>query len=104
MAVAHCNENPIYVFPEKELRGVSPEFNIHVFVSDLCIPRIGPHIFLQQNRHTDPGNIYSIQYMNVEIGDCGRTITFLGIFVSNLLYCVCAVHTAKACHVLSFLH
>jgi hypothetical protein len=29
-----------------------------VSVSDLYIPRIGPHIFLQENSHTDPGNIY----------------------------------------------
>ncbi len=37
----NCNENPIYVL-----------------VSDLYIPRISPHIFLQQNRQTtDPGNI-----------------------------------------------
>ncbi len=43
-----------YVFPEKELRGFSPSFHIHVSVSDLYIPRFGPHIFLQQNRLTDP--------------------------------------------------
>ncbi len=53
----HCNENSIYVFPENELRGFSPNFHIHVFVSVLYIPRIGPHIFLQQNRQTDRGNI-----------------------------------------------
>ncbi len=53
----HCNENPIYVFPEKELCGLSPNFHI-LSVSDLYIPRIGPHIFLQQNRQTDRGNIY----------------------------------------------
>jgi hypothetical protein len=29
----------------------------HVSVSDLYIPRIGPHIFLQQNRQTDCGNM-----------------------------------------------
>jgi hypothetical protein len=45
-SLLHCNENPIYVFPEKELRGLSPNFHIHVSVSDLYIPRIGPHIFL----------------------------------------------------------
>jgi hypothetical protein len=45
----HCNENPIYVFPEKELRGLSPNSYIHVSVSDLCIAKIGPHIWLQQN-------------------------------------------------------
>ncbi len=44
----HCNENPIYVFLDKELRGLSPNFHIHVSVSDLYIPRIGRHIFLQQ--------------------------------------------------------
>jgi hypothetical protein len=53
----HCNENPIYVFPEKELRGLSPNFHIHVSVTDLYISRIGPHIFLQQNRQTHRGNI-----------------------------------------------
>jgi hypothetical protein len=53
----HCNKNPIYVFPEKELRGLSPDSYIHVSVSDLYIPRICPQIWLQQNRRTDPGNI-----------------------------------------------
>jgi hypothetical protein len=31
----HCNENPIYVFSEKEVRGRSPNFHIHVYVRDL---------------------------------------------------------------------
>jgi hypothetical protein len=52
----YCKENPIYVFLFWELRGLSPNFHIHVPVSDLYIPRIG-HISLQQNRQTDPGNI-----------------------------------------------
>jgi hypothetical protein len=33
-----------------ELCGPSPNLHIHVSVRDLHIPRIGPHIFLQQNR------------------------------------------------------
>ncbi len=53
----HCNENSMYVFLEKKLRGFSTNFHIHVSVSDLYILRIGPHIFLQQNRQTDGGNI-----------------------------------------------
>jgi hypothetical protein len=58
MALAvHCKENPIYVFLFWELRSLSPNFHIHVSVSDLYIPRIGPHISLQQNRQTDSGNI-----------------------------------------------
>jgi hypothetical protein len=46
----HCNKKSIYVFPEKELCGFSPNIHIYVSVSDLYIPRIGPNIFLQQNR------------------------------------------------------
>ncbi len=46
----HCKEKPIYVFPEKELRRLSLNFLIYMSVSDLYIPRISPHIFLQQNR------------------------------------------------------
>jgi hypothetical protein len=53
----HFTENLICVFPEMGLRGLSPNSYIHVPVSDFCIPRIGPHIWLQQNRQTDPGNI-----------------------------------------------
>jgi hypothetical protein len=53
--------------PEKELRGLTSNSHIHVSVSDLYIPRIGPHIFLQQNRQT--GIYKSLQrHMNVEIG------------------------------------
>ncbi len=33
--LVHCNENLIYVFPEKELGGLSPNFHIHVSVNDL---------------------------------------------------------------------
>jgi hypothetical protein len=31
----HCNEDLIYVFLKMKLRGLIPNFNIHVFVSDL---------------------------------------------------------------------
>jgi hypothetical protein len=80
-------------FPEKELRGLSPNFHLPLSVSDLCTPRIGPYIFLQQNRQTDPGNIYiAHRHMNVEIGTVSRTIPFLGIFVSYFRHCVFAVH------------
>jgi hypothetical protein len=40
----HCNENPIRVFPSWVLRGPSPNFHIHVSVSDLYLLRIGSHI------------------------------------------------------------
>ncbi len=46
------------VFPEKELRGYSPNSYIHVSVSDLYISLVGLHILLQENRWTERGNIY----------------------------------------------
>jgi hypothetical protein len=65
ISTGHCNENPIYVFPEKELRSHSPNFHNHASVSDLYIPRV----FLSR------------------IGRKG----ILRIFVSNFRYCVFAV-------------
>jgi hypothetical protein len=53
----HNTENSKQIFPEKELRGLSPDFHIHVSVIDLYIPRIGLPILLQENMWTDPGNI-----------------------------------------------
>jgi hypothetical protein len=41
----HCKEILVYIFPEKELRGLGPNFHIHVSVSDLYIPTIGPPFF-----------------------------------------------------------
>jgi hypothetical protein len=41
----HCKEDPIYILPEKKLRDLSPNLQIHVSVSDLCIPTIGTPIF-----------------------------------------------------------
>jgi hypothetical protein len=40
----HCNGNSVYIFLFWELRGLSPNLHIYVSVSDLYIPRIGPHI------------------------------------------------------------
>ncbi len=51
---AHCKENSIYAFPERNCNGLSPNFHIHVSSSD--IPTIGPPTFLQQNKQTDRGN------------------------------------------------
>ncbi len=47
----HCKENPIYVPPEKKLCGLSPNFHIHVSVSDwyTYVLTVDPTIFLQLN-------------------------------------------------------
>jgi hypothetical protein len=57
LASRTAKKNPIYIFLFWELRGFSPNFHIHVSVSDFYILRIGPHISLQHNRQKDPGNI-----------------------------------------------
>jgi hypothetical protein len=53
----HNTENLKQIFPEKELRGLSPNFHIRVYVRDLYIPTIGLPILLQENMWTNPGNI-----------------------------------------------
>ncbi len=68
--VQHCNENPFNVFLFWELRGLSPNFHVHVSVSDLYIPRVRPHNFLQQNMQINHGN------MNVEIGTVAAQFLF----------------------------
>jgi hypothetical protein len=50
-------ENSEQLFPEKELSGHSPNFHIHVSVSNLCIPTIDLPILLQENMWIDPENI-----------------------------------------------
>jgi hypothetical protein len=54
----HYDENPIYVFLFWELCGLRPNVHIHVSVSNLYIPSYRSTYFLQQNRQTNPGNIY----------------------------------------------
>jgi hypothetical protein len=55
----HCKEISIYVFPEKELRGLCLNFYIHVSVSDLYIHTNGPSISLLQKKkmQTNHGDI-----------------------------------------------
>ncbi len=41
-------ENLKQIFPEKEYRGLSPNFHIHVSVSELYIPTMGLPVFLEE--------------------------------------------------------
>ncbi len=52
----HDTEISKQIFPEKELRRLSHNFNIYVSVKDLYIATIGLPILLQENMWTDPGN------------------------------------------------
>ncbi len=41
-------ENFKQIFPEKEYRGLSPNFHIHVSVSELYIPTMGLPVLLEE--------------------------------------------------------
>ena len=73
--------------------GLSPDFHIHVSVSDLYIPRIGPHISSSRNGSSIVGIYSIIRSQTHECGnwDWGPDIPFLGIFVSNFRHFVFAV-------------
>jgi hypothetical protein len=62
----HKTEILNQMFPEKELRGYSPNSYIHVSVIDLYVPLIGLPILLQENRWTEHGTAH--RHINVEIG------------------------------------
>jgi hypothetical protein len=54
-------ENLIQIFPEKEYRGLRPNFHIHVSESELYIPsHDGSAFSAGGNMSTDPGNIKSL--------------------------------------------
>jgi hypothetical protein len=48
----HNNKNSKYIFPEKDLRDLSPDFHIDVSRSDLHISTTGLPILLQENMVT----------------------------------------------------
>jgi hypothetical protein len=64
----HCNGNSVYIFLFWELRDLSPNFHIHVSVSDLYVPRIGPHISSSRKGRPIVGIYNSLTDMNLEIG------------------------------------
>ncbi len=74
----HCKENPIYIFLFWGLRGFSPNFHIHVYVSDLYIPcnRIG-----RSWKYINPSQIYECRNWEIEHYNSGLeiTVSFLGI-------------------------
>jgi hypothetical protein len=84
----HCTENLKQIFPDMKLRDLVPNFHIHVSVSDLHIPTIGP----QTQNSKIGGPIVEKLYINhlqiheSRIWKRGSAVSFLGIFVSNFRY------------------
>jgi hypothetical protein len=71
-----------------KLRGLVPNFYIHVFVSDLYIPTIG--LQMQFSKICGP-IVGTYKSFTDTVHECrswerGHTVSFLGIFVSNFRY------------------
>ncbi len=98
-SIIHCKEIWIYVFPEKELRGLSPNFHIPVSVSDLYIPTFGPPIFRQQNSQSDQRN-KEIANRNMKVGTGTVAAQFLSWEYLFLIYGIVSLQCS--CHKLIF--
>ncbi len=60
-------ENLKQIFPEKEYRGLSPNFHIHVSVGELYIPTVGLPVLLEEICRLILGIYKSLKDVNVEI-------------------------------------
>ncbi len=58
--ISHCNGNSVSIFLFWELRGLSPNFHIHVAVNNLYIPRIGPNISSSRKGRPIVGIYYTL--------------------------------------------
>jgi hypothetical protein len=82
------------MFPEKEYRGLSPNFHIHVSVSELYILTVGMPFLLEEIQYVDRSWEYinRSQTLNVETG--AEAALFLGkeyiigIAVAVQAYCM----------------
>jgi hypothetical protein len=68
------------IFPEKEYRGLSPNFHIHAPVIDLYIPKIGLPILLEEICRPILGLYKSLTYTRMWNWGWGRAIPRKGIY------------------------
>ncbi len=64
-------ENLKQIFPEKEYGGLSPNFHIHVSVSELDIPTMGLPVLLEEISRLILGIQYTNRSNTHECGDWG---------------------------------
>ncbi len=89
----HCTENSKQIFPERKLRGLVPNFYIHISVSDLYFTTIG----LQTQDRKIGGPMW--EYINCsQIHECRNwerdcAVSFQGIVVSNFRCSVARLST-----------
>ncbi len=81
-------ENLKQIFPEKEYRGLSPNFHIHVSVSELYIPTIGLPVLLEEICRLILGIYKSLKDTWMWNCGVGRAIPRKGIYKWN---CRCSV-------------
>ncbi len=98
----HCKGNSVYIFLFWELRGLSPNFYIHVSVSDLYIPRIGSHISSSRNGSSIVGIYKSLKDTWMWKLGLSPDIPFLGIFASNFRHFFFAVYHTRSCSISSY--
>ncbi len=81
----HCTKNWIYVrIPKTELINLRPYSYIHVSVGDLYIPRIGPHIWLQQNTVDRPNLEIYFSHMRMSVGIRRQNLIILFLEITRL--------------------
>ncbi len=85
-------ENSKQIFPEKELRGLSPNFHDHVYVRDLNIPTIDLPILLQETADR------SWEYINhSQTHEYGEAEQFTEKeYINGIFLAVHSIHNMKA--------
>ncbi len=92
VGVPTLQRNRTYVHPEKKLHGLSPNFHIHVSVSDyMYIPTSGPPIFLLQRRDRPIVVIYLSLIDTRMYGLRARSFISGNICFKSSVYCLCSV-------------
>ncbi len=101
ISLEHCNGNSVYIFLFWELCGLSPNFHIHVSVSDLYIPRIGPHISSSRKGRPIMGIYNSLTDTWMWKLGLGPRYSFSGnICFKFWAFCLCSEgHSKVCCHV-----